>query len=40
MEIELKLLIDPDDAPALREHPLIAKYAVGAPVRQTLFSTN
>jgi inorganic triphosphatase YgiF len=39
MEIELKLLIDPDDAPALREHPLIAKYAVGAPVRQTLFST-
>jgi inorganic triphosphatase YgiF len=39
MEIELKLLIDPHDAPALRDHPLITKYAVGAPERQTLFST-
>lgn len=39
MEIELKLQIDPADAPALRAHPLIAKYAVGEPVRQTLFST-
>lgn len=39
MEIELKLLLDPADAPALRDHPLIAKYATGAPVRQQLFTT-
>jgi inorganic triphosphatase YgiF len=39
MEIELKLLLDADAAPALRDHPLISKYALAAPERQTLFTT-
>ena len=29
MEIELKLLINPEDAPALRSHPLLQQYAAG-----------
>ena len=32
MEVELKLLLDPEHAPALRGHPLLAQYATGAPV--------
>jgi triphosphatase len=39
MEIELKLLIDPAQADALRHHPLIKKYAAGAPVRQQMMTT-
>ncbi|MGK5044705.1 CHAD domain-containing protein [Janthinobacterium sp. GB4P2] len=31
MEIELKLLLAPQDAPRLRAHPLLAQYAQGAP---------
>ncbi|PLY39976.1 inorganic triphosphatase [Janthinobacterium sp. ROICE36] len=31
MEIELKLLLAPQDAPQLRAHPLLAQYAQGAP---------
>lgn len=36
MEIELKLLIDPAQADALRGHRLLKKYATGAPVRQQM----
>lgn len=39
MEIELKLLIDPDQADALRSHELLEKYAAGAPVRQQMTTT-
>jgi triphosphatase len=39
MEIELKLLIDPADADRLRNHPLLKKYAAGAPVRQQMMTT-
>ncbi|MCX7293879.1 CYTH and CHAD domain-containing protein [Janthinobacterium sp.] len=31
MEIELKLLLEPQDAPRLRAHPLLAQYAQAAP---------
>ena len=31
MEIELKLLLAPEDAPRLRTHPLLAQYASGQP---------
>ena len=31
MEIELKLLLAPEDAPRLRTHPLLAQYASGEP---------
>jgi inorganic triphosphatase YgiF len=34
MEVELKLLIDPKDVAAFRQHPSIKKYAQGAPVEQ------
>ena len=36
METELKLLIDPADADALRHHPLLEKYATEKPHEQTL----
>ena len=39
MEIELKLLIDPAQADALRTHALLKKYAAGAPVRQQMMTT-
>ena len=39
MEIELKLLIDPAHAQALREHALLKKYADAAPVRQQMLTT-
>ena len=39
MEIELKLLIDPAHADALRHHPLLKKYASAAPVRQQMLTT-
>ena len=39
MEIELKLLIDPAQADALRNHALLKKYADGAPVRQQMMTT-
>lgn len=32
MEVELKLLLDPQHAARVREHPLLAQYATGAPV--------
>ena len=37
MEIELKLLIRPQDAPALRDHPLLRQYAAG-PARDVQMS--
>jgi inorganic triphosphatase YgiF len=39
MEIELKLLIEPAQADALRNHPLLKKHAAGAPVRQQMVTT-
>ena len=39
MEIELKLLIDPAQADALRNHALLKKYATEAPVRQQMMTT-
>lgn len=36
METELKLLIHPDDADKLREHPLLKQYAINAPRQQSL----
>ncbi|MET0963845.1 MAG: CHAD domain-containing protein [Noviherbaspirillum sp.] len=39
MEIELKLLIDPAHAQALREHALLKKYASAAPLRQQMLTT-
>lgn len=39
MEIELKLLIDPAQAGALRNHQLLKKHAVGPPVRQQMMTT-
>ena len=39
MEIELKLLIEPAQADALRDHALLKKYADGAPVRQQITTT-
>jgi triphosphatase len=39
MEIELKLLIDPAHAQALRAHALLKQYAIGAPVRQQMLTT-
>lgn len=36
MEIELKLLLNPDDAEALRRHPLLAQYAAGPAREQQL----
>jgi len=39
METELKLLIDPKHAQALREHPLLKKYASAAPLRQQMLTT-
>ena len=36
METELKLLIEPSDAEALRKHPLFRKYAADPPHEQTL----
>ena len=39
MEIELKLLIEPAQADALRGHALLKKYATGAPVRQQMTTT-
>jgi triphosphatase len=39
MEIELKLLIDPAHAQALRAHALLKQYAIGAPVRQQILTT-
>ena len=38
MEIELKLLIDPTQAQALREHALLKKYASAAPLRQQMLT--
>ena len=32
MEVELKLLLDPQHAAQLRAHPLLAQYAAQAPV--------
>jgi len=34
MEVELKLLIAPDDVPAFRQHPLIKQHAQAEPVEQ------
>ncbi|MEC5216558.1 triphosphatase [Actimicrobium sp. GrIS 1.19] len=39
MEIELKLLLDPDDVPALRGHPLLAACASTAPSTHKLQAT-
>lgn len=39
MEIELKLLIDPAHAQALREHALLKKYASAPPLRQQMLTT-
>jgi triphosphatase len=39
METELKLLIDNEHIAALRQHPLLAQYAVEKPHEQTLVST-
>jgi inorganic triphosphatase YgiF len=43
MEIELKLLVRPQDAAALRDHPLLQKYAAGParelPMSDTYFDT-
>lgn len=39
MEIELKLLIDPAHVEALRAHALLARHALGAPVRQQMLTT-
>lgn len=36
METELKLLIRPEDAEKLRQHPLLKQYATDAPRQQTL----
>ena len=36
METELKLLINPEDAENLRNHPLLRQYAISAPREQTL----
>lgn len=36
METELKLLIRPEDADKLRQHPLLKQYAMDAPRQQTL----
>ena len=36
METELKLLVSPSDAEALRQHPLLKKYASDPPHEQTL----
>lgn len=38
MEIELKLLLDPAHAAALRRHPLLRQYAIAKPYRQQLTS--
>lgn len=38
METELKLLIRPEDADKLRQHPLLRQYATDAPREQTLSS--
>ncbi len=38
MEIELKLLIDPDDVPALRRHPLLKPRGQAKPVVRRLLS--
>ena len=32
MEVELKLLLDPQHAAQVREHPLLAQYATGEPL--------
>jgi inorganic triphosphatase YgiF len=39
METELKLLIDPEHVQALRNHPLLKKYASAAPLRQQMMTT-
>lgn len=39
MELELKLLIDPEHAQALRSHPLIERHAEGPPQRQQMDTT-
>ena len=39
MEIELKLLIEPAQAQALRDHPLLQKHAGAAPTRHQLDTT-
>src|SRR6476620_1344426 len=39
MEIELELLIEPAHAQALRDHPLLKKYAGAAPTRHQLMTT-
>lgn len=39
MEIELKLLIEPAHAQALRDHPLLKKHAGAAPTRQQMDTT-
>lgn len=36
MEVELKLLIDPSNADAVRKHPLLEKYAASEPYEQDL----
>lgn len=36
MEVELKLLVDPDSAKDILDHPLLKKYAVSEPHRQNL----
>ncbi len=39
MEIELKLLIDPDDVPSFRRNPLLAQHAIAKPRVQRLTTT-
>lgn len=39
MEIELKLLIDPDDVASFRRHPLLAQHAIAEPRVQRLTTT-
>lgn len=39
MEIELKLLINSQDAKALRQHPLLKKYALSKPYEQMMSDT-
>jgi len=39
MEIELKLLVDPADADALRRHPLLQQYAAAPPHEQHMVDT-
>ena len=36
MEVELKLLVSPQDAEALRQHPLLKKYATSKPHEQKM----